>query len=121
MMAAISGILYEDMDEHHLDALPPVDAQSKQNPSLPDSEPPLSTPHEKQTTTGLEKVPAGFVDPSSSAPGGLPALPPIPPLPPGTPAPAGAPDSTPPQVPSTPPIADDADLIEKEWVLKAKQ
>ncbi len=113
-----------DMDEHHLDALPPVDQSAEHNTKAPLAKAPEASHHETQATTGLEQSPSGFVDPSVPGGTGLPPLSSVPSVPivgvdgGSAQAPPGVPVS--PQA-ATPLIADDADLIEKEWVLKAKQ
>jgi hypothetical protein len=90
----------------HLDALPPV--------NLP------SQPEQSGQNTGVEAKPTGQTEQPR-----MPMAPPAAaPAPPAAPDPATAPTDDPaPAAPtlSSPAIADDVDLIEKEWVERAKQ
>ncbi len=98
------------MDEQHLDALPPVNVSvplgGQANP-MEDTD-----KNSEQAVKSTQQSAGGFADPSALGPLplGTASLPPQ-----GQGASSGVAST------STPPIADDSDLIEKEWVEKAKQ
>lgn len=90
---------------------PPV---TEQQP-LPPAGQETSAPAPETGSRGAEKA-AGTAQPAAAMPA-MPSMP-IPPLPPAAAAPIGVSTTTNSGVPNT---ADDTDLIEKEWVTKAKQ
>ncbi len=98
------------MDEQHLDALPPVNVSVPQGGQVGPAENTRSKT-EQQAMQAAQQPPSGFVDPSALGPLPLGSAS----VPPDNSA-LGAQSTS-----VTPPIADDADLIEKEWVEKAKQ
>lgn len=105
------------MDEHHFDALPPVDPSLTPQAQEPVPEVAMPNPEEIDAAKALEQAPAGgFVDPAAAMTPPPPAA-----LPPIDEPSTAANTATPPPPSATPAIADDADLIEKEWVMKAKQ
>src|SRR5579883_1347093 len=91
---------------------PPVAEQGKQEaqPSVPEK-PMLKAERDSQAA---ELPQAGQMPPMSQTSPSLPAAPP--PIPPPSQAAAISPS----QHRASPPTADDVDLIEKEWVLRAK-
>src|SRR5207237_1722233 len=109
------------MDKHDPEALPAVNPHAEQALSMPVTESLAATPHEKQSAQQLEQQTSGLIDPSATTQpgGGLPPIAPLAVIQPDPSNPVPMPPS--PAVPTMPQIADDADLIEKEWVLKAKQ
>ena len=100
------------MNEQHFDALPPVNVppQPQSETGGQSGEVATNSQAERQPVPAGDQSSAGMVNPAATQAAQPVALPPA--LPQDD---QGAPTAT------TPPIADDIDLIEKEWVDKAKQ
>jgi hypothetical protein len=102
-----------DFQEQQSDLTMPLPAQEQQNPQEPI---PQESTHEAAVAASVEKAqsaPDPSMTPDPQAP---PPMPPLPPDPTSTVLPAGITSAA-----GMPMIADDTDLIEKEWVEKAKQ
>lgn len=106
------------MDEHRFDALPPVHVPAEQTGEA-SAEVPTPSMQGEQVSQTVERTPAGsgFVDPNAPQPS-LPVPAPVAPISAPAPLDGATPSAT---LALTPLMADDTDLIEKEWVEKAKQ
>ncbi len=102
------------MDQHSGSELPPVQATEALQPTVAQS---FEAP---SIDVGNERLASQAIEAAQSNPGQAPATSPL--APPAVSQQATAlPQQAQPSFPGMPTIADDTDLIEKEWVLKAKE